>query len=813
MDNLLESNERTLDIFDSVCSGLAGCLALVHADIRQMIEHRDQLAYQLEHDANERAHNRDACAETDLNYNDDNTLDETIKQTDLDVSGPAESITTPKIKTTSSSQANRTNDVADPHHLAHLKLLDKRLADSFSQALSLCDQQQKSSLFNNNNNSKKSQLVSSSQRPSLFQMLLGKSNQNKSDKRRDLRTAKSPKEPVDEEKQLELDTRAVIDDINRQTRLAMQYSKQLEAHLFKVEDLRAKYEMHLKMGLVVKSVSRAYLNSNPYSSSSLAASQHHLINPHNSLGRTRGQHHSSTLMVNDHSSLGTRSSLSSLNLSTWSFSRRQHSDRSAASRKNPACCQMGPNDTVDGYNRSSTSSLARNQKCASTISLDSMHKQRRSNLSKLISLTTAKQNHKHQDDEHYETNSSGQQHNIDASQMINCQCNHKYPVDSPTLPSPRTHGTPPYNNTEICPPSPSPASRPPYQQYVYGTTTEFATPTAAGTLAGGYVDASGSVVLGDQTHVGGGLSGSLHKSASHSSLKRGGRNYHKSAMGQSQHQLTNHGTKTTIKEFIDNIERIEAEFESYMGSFLLNIEDIQGFARVCQGDVFEINIKYGDSQKFKTKISVLKENRQKCDHRQSVFKARIADVIAIKAYECKGLGKKVLLGHKLCETRDLFTARSQLMTISLNQTGSIKLNLVITWNPLHLTPKGHDISHVSLPPTPISSSTLSSLSSGRSSMNGVNAIATDNNTTLINIQANNNSGRKIKLDSPVSKQASPTSKCLECAGPACCHHKNHRLSNPVISSRDQATVYQGADAIYSYHIPEPDYLTTGDVKF
>lgn len=812
MENLLESNERTLDIFDSVCSGLAGCLALVHADIRQMIEHRDRLLCQLELESSERAH-RDAYAETDLNYNEENKPDgDKIQQTNLDV--------TDSTTTTTSAAAvptSKTNDAADPHHLAHLKLLDKRLADSFSQALSMCDQQ-KSSLF-----AKKNHLVGSSQsqRPSIFQVLLGKGNQNKSDKRR----AKSQKDLVDGDRQLQLDTRAVVDDINRQTRLAMQYSKQLEAHLFKVEDLRAKYEMHLKMGLVVKSVSRAYLNSNPYSSSSLAASQHHLINSPNSLGRTRGQHHSSTLMVNDHSSLGTRSSLSSLNLSTWSFSRRQNSDRSAASRKNSSgrnCCQMmGHNDNVDGYNRSSTSSLARNQKCASTLSLDSMNKQRRLNLSKLISLTTAKHNnnqHHTVGPQDYHDHQS-QRHNIDASQMIDCQCNIKHQkqhhIDSPVsppLPSSH-HGGSPYHS-DIGPPSPSNAK--PLYQYVYGTTAEFAIPTSAGTLAGGYVDARGSVVLGDQTHVGGGagggMSGLLHKSASHSSLKKGGRNHYKSSSGHSQHQIANHGAKTTIKEFIDNIERIEAEFESYMGSFLLNIEDIQGFARVCQGDVFEINIKYGDSQKFKTKISVLKENRQKCDHRQSVFKARIADVIAIKAYECKGLGKKVLLGHKLCETRDLFTARSQLMTISLNQTGSIKLNLVITWNPLHMTPKGHDISHVSLPPTPVSSSTLSSLSSARSSLNGVSVIATDNNTTLINIQANKSGSRKAIQDSPLSQQTSPTNKCLECADDVRCPSNSHR-SHPVMSSREQQAIYQDADAIYSYHIPEPDYLTTGDVKY
>lgn len=164
-------------------------------------------------------------------------------------------------------------------------------------------------------------------------------------------------------------------------------------------------------------------------------------------------------------------------------------------------------------------------------------------------------------------------------------------------------------------------------------------------------------------------------------------------------------SKSSIKEFIENIDKLEAEFEAHLGSFLFSIEDIQGFARVCQGDTFEISIKYGDSQKFKTRINVLKGNRQKCDNRQAVFKSRIADRLAIKAYECKGLGKRILLGHKLCETRDLFTARSQLMTISLNQTGSIKLNLIVTWNPLHLAPSngpsGVDISHISLSDTPI----------------------------------------------------------------------------------------------------------------
>lgn len=412
MNDLLESNERTLVLFDSVCSGLTSCLALVHADIKQMTEHRNRLV-QLE-------------------------------------------------------QEQLLAKLATPHEPPVVTNND----DSKKTA---CEKKNGKTTLN---------------RTSIFQVLLGKTTIKSGGNTLEGKKKKqSERENAVSNNTKELDNKAIIDDINRQTRLAMQYAKQLEAQLFKVEDLRSRYEMHLKMGLVVKSVAKAYLSS---SGTGLGSS----------------------------SSMATRSSLSSLNLSTWSSSRSK-----------------------------------------------------------------------------------------------------------------------------------------------------------------------------------------VH--ASHSSLKG----------IKISNPPSSSNSKATIKEFIENIDRIESEFETYMGTFLLAIEDIQGFARICQGDVFEIAIKYGEAQKFKTKVSVLKDNRQKCDNRQTVFKARIAYVLAIKAYECKGLGKRVLLGHKLCETRDLFTARSQLMTISLNQTGSIKLNLIVTWNPLHMTPNtssatpGMDISHISLPPTPVSSSTLSSLSS------------------------------------------------------------------------------------------------------
>ena len=124
-----------------------------------------------------------------------------------------------------------------------------------------------------------------------------------------------------------------------------------------------------------------------------------------------------------------------------------------------------------------------------------------------------------------------------------------------------------------------------------------------------------------------------------------------------------------------------------MGSILIEMKGIQGYARICPGDVFEISIKYGSEQKWKTKGKVLKDGiNQLWEHQSVMFKALLEEEICIKAVEVKSLGKKVVLGNKLCDTRHLFSPHPQLMTINLNNIATLKLNLIITWNPLHGVP-------------------------------------------------------------------------------------------------------------------------------
>ncbi|CAH1786452.1 unnamed protein product [Owenia fusiformis] len=139
--------------------------------------------------------------------------------------------------------------------------------------------------------------------------------------------------------------------------------------------------------------------------------------------------------------------------------------------------------------------------------------------------------------------------------------------------------------------------------------------------------------------------------------------------------------KLGFKECSQTMCAIEAQLENMMGTLHCKMKGMVGFARLCPGDVFEVNLKYG-SQKWKTRGKIGRSTNQHWDNDSMVFKALVADVMCIKASEVKSLGKHMLLGQKNCETKDLFSSHPQLMTISINTNGSLKLSVVITWNPL-----------------------------------------------------------------------------------------------------------------------------------
>lgn len=148
--------------------------------------------------------------------------------------------------------------------------------------------------------------------------------------------------------------------------------------------------------------------------------------------------------------------------------------------------------------------------------------------------------------------------------------------------------------------------------------------------------------------------------------------------GNQRNTLSN--VKYGFKECTQTMCQIEAQLENMMGTFNCKLKGMAGFARLCPGDVFEVTVRHG-AQKWKTKGRVEKTGNQKWEIPEFTFKAVVGDVINIKGMELRAF-KSVLLGQKSCEIKDLFSSNPQLMTVSINVNGSLKLSIIITWNPL-----------------------------------------------------------------------------------------------------------------------------------
>ncbi|XP_010336306.1 rho family-interacting cell polarization regulator 2 isoform X4 [Saimiri boliviensis] len=136
----------------------------------------------------------------------------------------------------------------------------------------------------------------------------------------------------------------------------------------------------------------------------------------------------------------------------------------------------------------------------------------------------------------------------------------------------------------------------------------------------------------------------------------------------------------SYKEYTENMCTIEAELESLLGEFSIKMKGLAGFARLCPGDQYEIFMKYG-RQRWKLKGKIEVNGKQSWDGEETVFLPLIVGFISIKVTELKGLATHILVGSVTCETKELFAARPQVVAVDINDLGTIKLNLEITWYP------------------------------------------------------------------------------------------------------------------------------------
>ncbi|KAM6974476.1 rho family-interacting cell polarization regulator 2 isoform 5-T5 [Tautogolabrus adspersus] len=147
------------------------------------------------------------------------------------------------------------------------------------------------------------------------------------------------------------------------------------------------------------------------------------------------------------------------------------------------------------------------------------------------------------------------------------------------------------------------------------------------------------------------------------------------------------GTKESIaevnrryKEYTENMSTFESELENLLGEFHIKMKGLAGFARLCPGDQYEIFMRYG-RQRWKLKGRIEVNSRQSWDGEEMVFMPLITDLINIKVTELKGLATHMLVGSVICETKELFTAMPQVVAVDVNDLGTIKLNLEVTWYP------------------------------------------------------------------------------------------------------------------------------------
>ncbi|XP_041650938.1 rho family-interacting cell polarization regulator 1 isoform X2 [Cheilinus undulatus] len=134
------------------------------------------------------------------------------------------------------------------------------------------------------------------------------------------------------------------------------------------------------------------------------------------------------------------------------------------------------------------------------------------------------------------------------------------------------------------------------------------------------------------------------------------------------------------KEYTENMCVLENELENQLGEFHIKMKGLAGFARLCAGDQYEIFMRYG-RQRWKLRGRIEINGKQVWDSEEMVFMPLISEFLCVKVTELKSLANHVVVGSVSCETKDLFAALPQTVAVDINDLGTIKLSLEVTWNP------------------------------------------------------------------------------------------------------------------------------------
>lgn len=154
----------------------------------------------------------------------------------------------------------------------------------------------------------------------------------------------------------------------------------------------------------------------------------------------------------------------------------------------------------------------------------------------------------------------------------------------------------------------------------------------------------------------------------------------------------------SFKEYTENMCMLESELENQLGEFHVKMKGLAGFARLCAGDQYEIFMKYG-RQRWKLRGRIEINGKQVWDSEEMVFLPLITEFLSIKVTELKSLANHVVVGSVSCETKDLFAAMPQSVAVDINDLGTIKLSLEVSWNPFDKDDQSSSASTVNKAPS------------------------------------------------------------------------------------------------------------------
>ncbi|XP_056135414.1 rho family-interacting cell polarization regulator 1-like [Lampris incognitus] len=134
------------------------------------------------------------------------------------------------------------------------------------------------------------------------------------------------------------------------------------------------------------------------------------------------------------------------------------------------------------------------------------------------------------------------------------------------------------------------------------------------------------------------------------------------------------------REYTEHMCSLESELESQMGEFHIKMKGLAGFARLCAGDQYEVLMRYG-RQRWRLRGRVEISNKQVWDSEEYIFLPLVTELLSIKVTELKSLANHVVVGTVSCEMLDLFSPLPQTLAVDINDLGTVKLNLEVTWSP------------------------------------------------------------------------------------------------------------------------------------